>query len=236
MHFHLPKPLHGWREFVGEVGIIVLGVLIALGAEQIIDDIRWHQKVERTKAELNAELHDDELSAYRWLTDHRCMENALSAADQAVGRARDTGEVAPIAAYDPPLQLFTSDAWLNARSLEVADRMGPSAMRTYSRLYFFPSELQGNIVQLHQLASELKPLTYGLHHVSPDEAGEYQRSIARIRELQHRTEYAELLLLQRGKKAGIQLSREEMEVSVRRFRSIYGPCASPPDIDSPAPG
>jgi uncharacterized membrane protein YraQ (UPF0718 family) len=29
MHFHLPKPLHGWREFKGEVGIIVLGVLIA---------------------------------------------------------------------------------------------------------------------------------------------------------------------------------------------------------------
>jgi len=23
MHFHLPKPLHGWREFAGEVGIIV---------------------------------------------------------------------------------------------------------------------------------------------------------------------------------------------------------------------
>ena len=32
MHIHLPKPLHGWRAFVGEVGIIVLGVLIALGA------------------------------------------------------------------------------------------------------------------------------------------------------------------------------------------------------------
>jgi hypothetical protein len=25
MHFHLRKPLHGWREFAGEVGIIVLG-------------------------------------------------------------------------------------------------------------------------------------------------------------------------------------------------------------------
>lgn len=25
MHFHLPKPLHGWREFAGEVGIIVVG-------------------------------------------------------------------------------------------------------------------------------------------------------------------------------------------------------------------
>ena len=26
MHFHLPKPLHGWREFFGEVAIIVLGL------------------------------------------------------------------------------------------------------------------------------------------------------------------------------------------------------------------
>lgn len=36
MHFHLPKPLHGLHEFIGEVRIIVLRVLIALGAEQTI--------------------------------------------------------------------------------------------------------------------------------------------------------------------------------------------------------
>ncbi len=35
MHFHLPKPLHGWREFVGEVGIIVVGV-------PLIDDPSLH--------------------------------------------------------------------------------------------------------------------------------------------------------------------------------------------------
>jgi hypothetical protein len=44
MHVHLPKPLHGWREFLGEVSIIVLGVLIALGAEQMLDDWRWHNR------------------------------------------------------------------------------------------------------------------------------------------------------------------------------------------------
>ena len=36
MHIHLPKPLHGWRALIGEVGIIVVGVLIALGAEQLL--------------------------------------------------------------------------------------------------------------------------------------------------------------------------------------------------------
>ena len=48
MHFHVPKPLHGWREFVGEVGIIVIGVLIALGAEQLVEQV--HQRKEAAQA------------------------------------------------------------------------------------------------------------------------------------------------------------------------------------------
>ena len=34
MRFQLLKPLRGWRAFFGEVGVIVLGVLIALGASR----------------------------------------------------------------------------------------------------------------------------------------------------------------------------------------------------------
>ena len=34
MRLQMPKPLHGWREFAGELGVIVLGVLIALGLGQ----------------------------------------------------------------------------------------------------------------------------------------------------------------------------------------------------------
>ena len=45
MHFHLPKPLHCWREFVGEVGIIVIGVLLALGAQQIVEAFNWRREV-----------------------------------------------------------------------------------------------------------------------------------------------------------------------------------------------
>jgi hypothetical protein len=45
MHFHLPKPLHGWRAFAGEVGIIVVGVLIALAAEALVQRLDWNDKV-----------------------------------------------------------------------------------------------------------------------------------------------------------------------------------------------
>jgi hypothetical protein len=44
MHVHLPKALHGWRELLKEVGIIVLGVLIALSAEQAVESLHWHQR------------------------------------------------------------------------------------------------------------------------------------------------------------------------------------------------
>lgn len=59
MHFHLPKPLHGWREFAGEVGIIVLGVLIALAAEQVVEAMHWRSVVSQTRQALDRELAYD---------------------------------------------------------------------------------------------------------------------------------------------------------------------------------
>lgn len=65
MHVHLPKPLHGWREFIGEVGIIVLGVLIALSFEQLIDAWQWREKIRRAEAAMRVELsRDDGPQAY----------------------------------------------------------------------------------------------------------------------------------------------------------------------------
>lgn len=56
MHFHLPKPLHGWRAFLGEVGIIVLGVLIALGAEQLVEQVHQRQEAAQARDIIRGEL------------------------------------------------------------------------------------------------------------------------------------------------------------------------------------
>jgi hypothetical protein len=56
MHFHLPKPLHGWREFAGEVGIIVLGVLIALGFEQVVVTIQERIASDQARKSVQAEI------------------------------------------------------------------------------------------------------------------------------------------------------------------------------------
>jgi hypothetical protein len=79
MHFHLPKPLHGWREFAGEVGIIVIGVLIALSAEQIVQTLQWREKVRHAEQAMRLELaEDDGPQAYGRLLIAVCLDDQLA--------------------------------------------------------------------------------------------------------------------------------------------------------------
>ena len=51
--------LHGWRAFAGEVAIIVLGVMIALGAEQVVEDWHWRNEVMDAQRALDREAAYD---------------------------------------------------------------------------------------------------------------------------------------------------------------------------------
>ena len=59
IHRHKLKPIKNWREFAKEVGIIVLGVVIALGGEQAVEAIHHKSEVRELRAALNEELAFD---------------------------------------------------------------------------------------------------------------------------------------------------------------------------------
>ncbi|MDQ3038253.1 MAG: hypothetical protein M3R16_00390 [Pseudomonadota bacterium] len=65
----IPKPMHGWRSFVGEVGIIVLGVLIALGAQQFASN-----REQRLRAELSLAAVREELAIDMGVYDERTLQ------------------------------------------------------------------------------------------------------------------------------------------------------------------
>jgi hypothetical protein len=89
MHVHLPKPLHGWRAFFGEVAIIVLGVLIALGAEQAVETYRWSREVHETRLAADSELtHDLGVFEHR-LGQKACVERRLADLDRWLQSWRD---------------------------------------------------------------------------------------------------------------------------------------------------
>lgn len=91
MLFHLPKPMHGWREFAGEVGIIVVGVLIALSAEQLVEAAHWREEGRTFREAVDHELGRS-IGIYAGVTAQRpCVDRNLRdlerlLSDSAAGR------------------------------------------------------------------------------------------------------------------------------------------------------
>lgn len=122
MDIHLPKVPHSWRELAKEIAIIVVGVLIALFFEALVDSWRWHQKVASAKAAMRQELlWDDGPQIYQRAALHPCITASLdqirSALDSGASRARVAGLVdrfsMPFFSYDSVARdaANASDAW-----------------------------------------------------------------------------------------------------------------------------
>lgn len=134
MHFHLPKPLHGWREFAGEVGIIVLGVLIALGAEQVVETIHTQQRIRETRAALDTELSRD-LAAFEWRIDQRpCIRPRVQELDRwAQGMA--AGESVRLKKEITPPRYFTINTVVWQSSDSEVGQMPVDAKLNYASIY-----------------------------------------------------------------------------------------------------
>lgn len=136
MHFHLPKPLHGWREFVGEVGIIVLGVLIALGAEQVVETLHWRIEITDARRALDREVAYNIGAIAKRQQEGPCIDRRL----QEI-RALLAGSTHGVALKPrPPLgqpQLWRprTNAWQTAMAGQVAERMPLATRVGYAELY-----------------------------------------------------------------------------------------------------
>jgi hypothetical protein len=126
MHFHLPKPVHGWREFAGEVAIIVLGVGIALGAEQVIEAAHWNHVVEAESQALGREVQEDRGTLMVRVMMQPCVDRRLAELAE-VFRRHDAGQplglIAPIGrptiftGSKSALEMATADQSLSHMSL-----------------------------------------------------------------------------------------------------------------------
>jgi len=91
MRFSLPKPLRGWRQLAWEVGIIVIGVLIALGAQQIVEGFHDRSVAAETRAEVTDELNSDLMSMVLRQAAEPCIERRLNELRAIMAEWEETG-------------------------------------------------------------------------------------------------------------------------------------------------
>src|SRR5438309_5033519 len=136
MHVHLPKPLHGWRAFVGEVGIIVIGVLIALGAEQVVQGFHDGSAAEDARNNIRAELainigrmqNADERAA--------CLARRLDELAQFISEARKGRSLAEVTWIGrPPVWDMENARWQFASASGRSSLFKPDEQAAFASVY-----------------------------------------------------------------------------------------------------
>ena len=144
MHFHLPKPLHGWREFAGEIAIVVIGVLIALSAEQLVESWTWKQKVAAAEQTMNEEIKNSLLGVAELNRLEKCsmvqdeaLQDAIVRGDEVKARQiMENGTGAGIS------RLWADNAFEATLAAQVSDHLGAEKLKRYSQIYQIIREIR----------------------------------------------------------------------------------------------
>ena len=135
MEIHRPKPIGDWRDFIKEVGIIVLGVLIALGAEEALSDFHWRQEVEIVQDSLDDELSDSLFNALERVKITECQRRTLDRLDQIADESNGT-----LVLRNEPVtrnRVWGTSAWDAAVASGAIAHMDHDTRNIYAELFSF---------------------------------------------------------------------------------------------------
>jgi hypothetical protein len=195
MHFHLPRPLHGWREFAGEVGIIVLGVLIALGFGQIVEAWQWRGEVGSTRQAIAGELGNAAIQAAERVAIKDCLRNRIDelATKLNAGNGRWAGDPLQLGqkgrpeqpkrdnhlmkpVYSGPLRGWSQDVWDTAKSSGTLNHMSHDEVTAYSNVY-------GEIAAIRDFQNQEFTLESSLSFLSTDQQIDNQSRVETLGKL-----------------------------------------------------
>lgn len=146
MDFRTLRPLNGWRAFLGEVGVVVLGVLLALGAQQVAQEIQMRSDVREFRRTID---HEIGLNLFTYEVRGReigCVAQRIAELRSWLDKARTGAPVPVIHASGPLILSQYRSAWDN-RDAQVFNHLPSDVRQKYAEFY---DELAHNSVQLQQ--------------------------------------------------------------------------------------
>ena len=133
---HKPKPTHGWREFLGEYAIIVLGVLTALGLEQSVDSLHWRHKVDQAEQNMRVELRRNRTDASQYAVLAVCTDAYLERVSEDLLR-HDQADLTRLYRMGEPFvtEPWTATAWEAAVASQIGDHMATDQFLNYAEAF-----------------------------------------------------------------------------------------------------
>ena len=229
--FPSTQPLHGWRELLNEVGVIVIGVLIALAAEQVVEAARWRDKMAVAERAMQIELaEDDGPQAYGRLIIAQCLDSQITKIHDGAGNVTADQLRRWTSTYAPPFRIWDSEAWHVILSSDVGSHLGPERLVQWSSPYRLMSALTDAGNRERELSTELQEALPPSADVTPTEVQLVRRDAALLRKLNNQFYRMSQLVLVRSQAVGAPVPEATKIAMLKEARSIYGQCVSPPDL------
>jgi len=132
-----PKPWDDWRNDARELAIVVVGVLIALLAQQVVQGWEWKDKVAAAERAMKHEmLWDNGPQLYQRAVMHPCAVQRLDAIRDAVEHGAPRAQIrALIDSYWVQYFSYDSIAHDAANGSDVASHMRAKTMDLYAIVY-----------------------------------------------------------------------------------------------------
>jgi type II secretory pathway pseudopilin PulG len=175
MRFRVWKPLHNWRQFAGEVAIIVVGIMLALSAENWMEQRKWRQQANLTTEAIKQELSYAAQWSYERQVIQPCLKGqikkligqlernsgewAATPMYRASNNEAQASETVPFA-YRAPSRVLTADAWENAIATGSLNHLPRERVQAFSALYNQISQWRELQAEEARASTRLSPLAF----------------------------------------------------------------------------
>ncbi|QNM83517.1 hypothetical protein H8M03_04070 [Sphingomonas sabuli] len=158
--FRSVRPLDGWRRFFGEVGIIILGVLVALGLGAIATEIGWRREVATSRDALAYEIGTGVGQGQLHVAKAPCVERRLDELGRIVMDAERTGRLPPVGSIElPGWHTWDSGVWESAVAAQTANHFPRDEAQGIVVFYGFVDILRENEERILELWTRFSALS-----------------------------------------------------------------------------
>jgi type II secretory pathway pseudopilin PulG len=190
MDVQKPKWAHGWRGFLKEYAIVVIGVLTALAAGQAVEAMNWADRTRKTEANLRAELSQATLMAQVHIAQQKCEYEMLAKLRDALLQAGDDWRppytvVRPdgvtMGVFAAPIATWQTQGWKNAQADGTANHLGHDLQMRFGSAYEKIAEAKAANEAQHAATSELNSLAWP-RRLDPQSRTDYLRLLSQLNE------------------------------------------------------
>ena len=164
------KPPNGWPAVAWELAIVTLGVLFALGAEQLVQNAHQRREARDADFAIRGELEQNMAKLRSRWEMRQCVETRLNELQALIDAAGDGGSIqTPGWVGRPPFWTMQMARWQASSQAGRAANLPAGDLALYGSMYSYMANVSAAMVEEQELWAKLRSLE-ALRRLTPEAA------------------------------------------------------------------